>query len=135
MLTAIGDAEQKGAEQSRLIARARQISEDLPTLAPDAARSILLMLISRIDLRPEHVAVCICRQRLHRLLQARSLEPPFAGATPASQPGDNLKLRVKARLQRVGREMKLVVHNAEDRAQADPGLLRIVARAHDFKNV
>jgi hypothetical protein len=44
-----------------------------------------------------------------------------------------LKLKVKARLQRVGREMKLVVHNAEDRAQADPGLLRIVARAHDFQ--
>ena len=29
--------------------------------------------------------------------------------------------------------MKLVVHNAEDRAAADPGLLRIVARAHDFQ--
>jgi hypothetical protein len=40
---------------------------------------------------------------------------------------------VKARLQRIGREMKLVVHNAEDRAAADPGLLRIVARAHDFQ--
>jgi site-specific DNA recombinase len=49
-----------------------------------------------------------------------------------SQPGDILKLTVKARLQRVGREMKLVVHNAEDRA-ADPGLLRIVARAHDLQ--
>ena len=29
--------------------------------------------------------------------------------------------------------MKLVVHNAEDLAAADPGLLRIVARAHDFQ--
>ena len=29
--------------------------------------------------------------------------------------------------------MKLVVHNAEDRTIADPGLLRIVARAHDFQ--
>ena len=34
---------------------------------------------------------------------------------------------------RVGREMKLIVHHAEDRAAADPGLLRIVARAHDFQ--
>jgi site-specific DNA recombinase len=48
-------------------------------------------------------------------------------------PGDILKLNVKARIRRVGREMKLVVHNAEDRAHADPGLLRIVARAHDFQ--
>ena len=52
---------------------------------------------------------------------------------PASHAGGILKLKVKARLQRVGREMKLVVHNADDRAAADPGLLRIVARAHDFQ--
>jgi len=45
----------------------------------------------------------------------------------------HLKLKVKARLQRVSREMKLVVHNAQDRKIADPGLLRIVARAHDFQ--
>jgi site-specific DNA recombinase len=29
--------------------------------------------------------------------------------------------------------MKLVVHNADDRAAADLGLLRIVVRAHDFQ--
>jgi site-specific DNA recombinase len=29
--------------------------------------------------------------------------------------------------------MKLVVHNADDRTAADPGLLRIIARALDFQ--
>jgi len=29
--------------------------------------------------------------------------------------------------------MKLVVHNADDRTAADPALVRIVARAHDFR--
>ena len=29
--------------------------------------------------------------------------------------------------------MKLVVHNADDREAADPALLRIIARAHDFQ--
>jgi hypothetical protein len=75
----------------------------------------------------------VYRQRLHDLIQARSLEPFLADPAPTSHPSDILKLKVKARLQRVGREMKLVVHNAEDRTQADPGLLRIVARAHDFQ--
>ena len=42
-------------------------------------------------------------------------------------------MKVEARLQRVGREMKLVVDNAENQAEADPGLLRIIARAHDFQ--
>ncbi|MGB6910360.1 MAG: recombinase family protein, partial [Methyloceanibacter sp.] len=133
LLSAIADAEKNGAEQKRLIARGRQISGEFPTLTPDATRSILVTLISRIDVRAEHIEIRIHRQRLHDLLQTGSLEPSLAAPAPASHPGDILKLKVKARLQRVGREMKLVVQNAEDRATADPGLLRIVARAHDFQ--
>ena len=133
MLSAISDAEENGVEQKRLIARGRQISGEFSTLTPDAIRSILLTLVSRIDIRAEHVEIRVYRHRLHELIQARSLEPFLADPAPTSHPGDILKLKVKARLQRVGREMKLVVHNAEDRAAADPGLLRIVARAHDFQ--
>ena len=59
-----------------------------------------------------------------------------AGA-PAGKPGsvsdDTLMLSVKARLQRVGREMKMLVENADGQTSADPGLLRVVARAHDFQ--
>ena len=39
---------------------------------------------------------------------------------------------MKARLQRVGREMKMLVENARDQTLADPGLLRVIARAHDI---
>ncbi len=133
LLSAIADAEKNGAEQKRLIARGRQISGEFPSLTPNATRSILVTLISRIDIRAEHIEIKVYRQRLHDLLQTGSLELSLAAPVPASHPGDILKLKVKARLQRVGREMKLVVHNAEDRATADPGLLRIVARAHDFQ--
>jgi len=128
----ITDAEENGAQQKRLIGRGRQISEELPTLAPDIVRSILLTLVNRVDIKAEHVEIRVYQQRLHDLLQAQSIEPPLPAPAPAGT-GDILKLKVKARLQRVGREMKLVVHNAEDRTIADPGLLRIVARAHDFQ--
>jgi DNA invertase Pin-like site-specific DNA recombinase len=131
LLGAISKAEQNGVEQKKLIARGREISEELRMLAPDAVRSILVTLISRIGIQAEHIEIKICRQRLHSLLQSK--EPTLAPPVSASKANDILKLRVKARLQRVGREMKLVVHNAEDRAEADPGLLRIVARAHDFQ--
>ena len=92
-----------------------------------------MTLVNRVDIKAEHIEIRVYRHRLHDLLQARSLELSLADPTPASHPGDLLKLKVKAQLQRVGREMKLVVHNAEDQAEADPGLLRIVARAHDFQ--
>jgi site-specific DNA recombinase len=42
-------------------------------------------------------------------------------------------LTVKARLQRVGREMRLLVENADGQTLADPGLLRVITRAHDFQ--
>jgi DNA invertase Pin-like site-specific DNA recombinase len=133
VLSAISDVEQNGAQQKRLIARGRQISEELPTLAPDAVRFILMTLVNRVDIKSEHVEIKVCRKRLHDLLQTESINPSLAAALPASHPRDILKLKVKARLRRVGREMKLIVHNADDRAAADPGLLRIVARAHDFQ--
>jgi DNA invertase Pin-like site-specific DNA recombinase len=71
LLSAIGDTEKNGAEQKRLIAHGRQISEELPTLAPDATRSILLTP-NRIDIKAEHIEIRICRRWLHSLLQARS---------------------------------------------------------------
>ncbi len=53
-------------------------------------------------------------------------------ASPRSASDDTLTLTVKARLQRVGREMRMLVENADGQTSADPGLLRIIARAHDF---
>jgi site-specific DNA recombinase len=63
----------------------------------------------------------LIRKRLHDLLQAQSIDSSMPLRAPRSQPDDILRLKVKARLQRVGREMKLVVHNPDDQAQADPG--------------
>jgi len=115
------------------MARGRQISEDLPTLVPDTVRSILMMLVSRIEIKAEHIEIRVNRQRLHTLLQAQSIEQTLAAPAPTSGFDDILKLKVKARLQRVGREVRLIVHNADDQAATDPGLLRIIARAHDFQ--
>ena len=40
---------------------------------------------------------------------------------------------VTARLRRAGREIRMFVENTNDQTTADPGLLRIVARAHDVQ--
>jgi site-specific DNA recombinase len=105
----------------------------LPTHLPDQISQDAINSWSPCPIRAEHVEIRVYRHRLHDLIKARSLESFLADPAPESHPGDILKLEVKARLQRVGREMKLVVHNAEDRAAADPGLLRIITRAHDFR--
>jgi site-specific DNA recombinase len=84
VLSAIGDSEENGIEQMRLIARGRQVSEELTTLAPDTVRSILMTLVNRIDIKAEHIEIRVYRRRLHELLQVRStdsLAPPRRIAT------------------------------------------------------
>ena len=48
----------------------------------------------------------------------------------ANATGDMLMLTVQVGLNRVGREMRMLVENADDQTAADPSLLRILARAH-----
>jgi site-specific DNA recombinase len=132
ILSAISDTAKIGAEQQRLIARGRQVSDEFPTLSPDAIRSTLMTLVQRIDVTPEHVEIRVYRQGLHDLLAAPSIEPTLVPPAPRNHDAHVVTLKVKARLQRVGREMKLVVDNAANQAEADPGLLRIIVRAHDF---
>jgi site-specific DNA recombinase len=69
---------------------------------------------------------------LIELLDAQSINPTTQGRKP-DKSEDVLALLVRARLQRVGREMRMLIENTDDRTPADPGLLRIVARAHDIQ--
>jgi site-specific DNA recombinase len=133
ILSAISEAVETGAEQQRLIERGRQASDEFPKLSPDAIRSILMMLLQRIDITAEQVEIRVYRQGLYGLLAAQSLETTLAALAPRNHDADVVTLKVEARLQRVGREMKLLVDNAENQAEADPGLLRIIARAHDLQ--
>jgi hypothetical protein len=67
------------------------------------------------------------------LLHAESINSSTPTDKPDSESDDTLMLTVKARLQRVGREMKMLVENADGQTSADPGLLRIIARAHNIQ--
>ena len=69
------------------------------------------------------------RQSLVELLHGQSAAPNARGHKSDKESEDILRLRVNACLQRVGREMRMLVENAHDQALADPGLLRIIARA------
>ena len=117
-------------EQTRLIRRARHIADELGTLAPDQTRAILLALLSRVYVRSARVDIRICQRRLAELLADQATNLPLK---TNDDPTDVLTLTVMARLQRVGREMRMLVENTEDQTTADPGLLRIVARAHDIQ--
>ena len=67
------------------------------------------------------------------LLGTRSIDPTTQRKRLGNDPEDVLTLTVRARLQRVGREMRMLVENTDEQTTADPGLLRIISRAHDIQ--
>ena len=67
------------------------------------------------------------------MLETDSIDLVMQRVTPDNEAKDVLTLTVRAQLQRVGREMKMLVENTDDQTKADPALLRIVARAHDIQ--
>ena len=129
VLDAIRDEYADGAGLTRLIRRGRQIAEELGTLAPDQIRAILMTLLSRVDIRPDRVEINIRQGCLIELLDSQSIDPTMQ----AGKQDDVLTLTVRARLRRVGREMRMLVENTHDQTTADAGLLRIVARAHEIQ--
>jgi len=52
-------------------------------------------------------------------------------AVPAGR--DLITLKVSASLKRIGREMRMLVEGSDDKGEADPSLLRVIARAHDIQ--
>ena len=106
-----------GAAQSRLIARSVKIAKEIQSLAPDRIRAMLMTLISRVDLKPDRVEIKMRWRRLVELLQAQSTEATTQGSTSDMESEDVLTLTVKARLQRVGREMRMLVENSDQRRQ------------------
>ena len=133
ILNAIREEHVDGAAQSRLIARGVKIAKEIESLTPDRIRAMLMTLISRVDIRPDCVEISVRRSRLVELLGSGSIELVTQQGTPDNEAKDVLTLTVRARLQRVGREMKMLVENTDDQTEADPALLRIVARAHDIQ--
>jgi site-specific DNA recombinase len=133
ILDSIDSESHSGAEQGQLIERSCQIAEELGGQAPDELKALLMALLCRVEIRSDRVDIALSRSRLTELLAGTlELQMQQYHASP-NRSGDMLRLTMKASLKRTGREMRILVANADDRTQADPSLLRILARAHDVQ--
>src|SRR6202035_3210477 len=130
ILDAADNDSHSGPDQ--LIERGRQIAEELGGLAPDKVKAILMKLFCRVEIRSGRVDLALSRGRLTQLL-AGSLDLTMQHQAPTSAPDDLLGLTVPVGLKRVGREMRMLVENANDQTAADPSLLKIIARAHHIQ--
>ena len=72
-----------------------------------------------------------CRQR-RALSSLRAIERMIRSSPSSTRTTFFPIVQVPVGLKRVGREMRMLVENADDQTAADPSLLRIIARAHDI---
>ena len=128
ILDAVDNELHNGSDWSQLIERGRQIAEELGAHASDNVKATLMALFCRVEIISDRV-ITLSRGRLTQLL-AGSLDLKMQHQAPASALDDLLGLAVQVSLKRVGREMRMLVENADDQTAADPSLLRIIARAH-----
>ena len=132
ILDAVDNDSHGGPGRSQLIERSRQIAEDLGAHAPDKVKATLMALFCRVEIKSDRVDITLSRGRLTQLL-AGSLDLTMQHQAPTSAPDDLLELTVPVGLKRVGREMRMLVENADDQTPADPSLLRIIARAQHIQ--
>src|SRR6202035_5821821 len=132
ILDAVDNESHGSPGRSQLIERSRQIAEELGADTPDKGKATLTALFCRVEIRSDRVDIALSRGRLTQLL-AGSLDLKMQHQAPTSAPDDLLGLTVPVGLKRAGREMRMLVGNADAQTPADPSLLRIIARAHHIQ--
>jgi site-specific DNA recombinase len=91
-----------------------------------------MAIFCRVVIRPDRIDITLSRCCLTRLLTG-SLDFKMQHQAPINESSDLLRLTVPVSLKRVGREMRMLVENADDQTPADPSLFRIIARAHHIQ--
>jgi site-specific DNA recombinase len=131
LLDAVDDEYPDNTGPGHVINRGRQIAEELGQ-TPGKTKAIIVTLVCRVEVRSDRFKIDICRRRLAGLLAAPSTD--LLAAQQQKQPNSSeriITLTAPTQLKRIGREMKLLVDDAN--GTPDTGLLRIVARAHDIQ--
>jgi site-specific DNA recombinase len=93
---------------------------------------MLMSLLCRVTIEPDRIEINLSRRRLTAMLAGRAIDQAVEDPELIPDAHDSVTLAIPARLKRVGRELRMLVDNA-DRTTANPSLLRIIARAHDIQ--
>jgi site-specific DNA recombinase len=133
ILDALGDELENLGPKLRLLERGHQIADQLDAQVPEKVQPIVTALVARVEVRPDCVQIHVSRSRLVASLTGSSFDQPTPDDQPSGSRDDILTLVSAAKLRRVGREMKMLVDGHDKHAAVDPGLLRLIARAHDIQ--
>ena len=122
-----------GLGKRQLIEHGRQVAEELGADTPDKAKATLMALTCRITIHSDRIDIALSRERIAALLAGASIDLAAQPQIAVPAPDDLMTLRAPARLQRIGRGMRMIVEGVNDKAEVDPSLLRVLTRAHNIQ--
>lgn len=117
--------------QKGLVDAATLLAGEWADLEPSRLRALVLTFVPRIEVHPERVDIHIAPARLAKVLRSASMKLPPASKT--SQEETHSVLSVPARLKRAGMEMKMLIEGEPGKSLPDPGLVRLIVKAHTVK--
>jgi DNA invertase Pin-like site-specific DNA recombinase len=133
LLEVVGTEAHPSSGQRQWIARGRQIAEELGADSPDKAKATLMALQCRVTIYSDRIEIAVSRDCTAASLAGASTNFAAQPHNAVPAPHDAMTLRAPARLQRVGREMRMLLEGADEKAETDRSLLRVIARAHDIQ--
>jgi DNA invertase Pin-like site-specific DNA recombinase len=120
--------------QSHLVQRACQMASELGQ-TPEKNKAMVMALVGRVEVGPDCVKIDIVQSRLAAVLASPTIDLPTESRQANRRDSRDrvVTLTAPMRLQRVGREMKMLIDDSNGNGAVDMGLLRIIARAHDIQ--
>ena len=129
VLNAIQCCGSDAVAQKRLLEAASLLAASWQDLATGRLRPILAAMVTKVQVHSDGVDVTLDQMGVALWLNAKDQPRPIcAGGTDRDRYLTVLK--IPARLKRTGIEMRLVVDDGSEPANVDPGLVRLLLRAH-----
>ena len=132
MLNAVQCRGPDAVAQKRLLEEAARLAASWQELDAERLRAILRALVTKVQVHSDRVDVTLDQMGVALWLNAKDQPRPIrAGGNDRER--YLTVLTIPARLKRTGIEMRMVVEDGSEPANVDPGLVRLLLRAHAIR--
>jgi hypothetical protein len=133
MLNAVQCCQPDAVAQKRLIGEAARLAATWQDLNAEQRRAIYRALLTRVQVHSDRVEVTLDNMGIPLWLDAKH-QPQSARAGRDECERNLTVLTIPARLKRTGIEMRMVIEDGSEPANVDPGLVRLLLRAHAIRD-
>ena len=132
VLNAIQCRGSEAVAQKRLLEEAARLATSWQDLGAERLRAILRAMVTKVQVHSDRVDVMLDQMGVALWLNAKGQPKPIHAGQDERERYLTV-LTIPARLKRTGIEMRLVVDDGSEPANVDPGLVRLLLRAHAIR--